>query len=82
MSRLCLVFILSLLVSGVFAAQPQAQNNNFLSNALSDQTPQAFDEGIPQNTQARTRLKPFGANLFAGRFSTRKQTQLDPNYRV
>ena len=70
---------------GLWLALPVfAAGENFLSNSVSDQTPTAFDEGLPSGTLSTgpNRLKPFGANLFTGTFTTRKPTELDPNYQV
>jgi len=43
---------------------------------------QAFDEGLPAAGSARSRLKPYGANLFEGGYQTRQVNALDPDYQV
>ncbi len=47
-----------------------------------DSKPRIFDEGLPRTTRAGQNLQPFGANLFAGNYVSRRANALDPNYQV
>lgn len=44
--------------------------------------PRVFDEGLPRTTRSGQNLQPFGANLFAGNYVSRRANLLDPNYQV
>jgi protein involved in polysaccharide export with SLBB domain len=53
------------------------------SDALTAETkPRIFDEGLPRTLRSGQNLQPFGANLFAGNYTSRRANALDPNYQV
>lgn len=53
------------------------------SDALTaDTKPRIFDEGLPRTLRSGQNLQPFGANLFAGNYTSRRANALDPNYQV
>ncbi len=43
---------------------------------------QIFDEGVPAPLNNEAGIAPFGANLFAGKYTNRRQNMLDPDYQV
>lgn len=47
-----------------------------------EEKPQIFDEGLPRASRSGQNLQPFGANLFAGNYVSRRANALDPNYQV
>lgn len=47
-----------------------------------DTKPRIFDEGLPRTARSGQNLQPFGANLFAGNYVSRRANALDPNYQV
>ena len=58
-----------------------AANTSDLLTA-NDSKPRIFDEGLPRTTRSGQNLQPFGANLFAGNYVSRRANALDPNYQV
>ncbi len=61
-------------------ASPSAASE--LSGMSATSTPRIFDEGVPPVSRLGKGLEPFGANLFAGNYTSRRQDALDPNYQV
>jgi protein involved in polysaccharide export with SLBB domain len=88
------VLLLSLLLpmgayaedQGSTAANASADTNEVSANTSDVLTakdePRIFDEGLPRAGRAGQNLQPFGANLFAGNYVSRKSNALDPTYQV
>ena len=65
------------------SASSASTSSDTTSDLLTAETkPRIFDEGLPRTVRAGQNLQPFGANLFAGNYTSRRANALDPNYQV
>lgn len=70
--------------TGAAASAGSATTSSATTSDLltADTKPRIFDEGLPRTLRAGQNLQPFGANLFAGNYTSRRANALDPNYQV
>lgn len=61
------------------ATTPTSTSSDLLT---AEDKPRIFDEGLPRANRSGQNLQPFGANLFAGNYVSRRANALDPNYQI
>lgn len=64
------------------SSEPSPVMTNSSDLLTAEEKPRIFDEGLPRTARSGQNLQPFGANLFAGNYSSRRPNSLDPNYQV